>query len=113
MIKTSEKPPTEKQVIELFIGKSQWSNAWRPTFNKVSQYFPEMVKWLQGDADSKTAEELWGVEVKYTLKTLQEWMTKGGKPLKGKAKAVEEVVVKSSLKSEEKKKKKKSEKSEK
>ncbi|EDR04205.1 uncharacterized protein LACBIDRAFT_304896 [Laccaria bicolor S238N-H82] len=53
-----EKPPTEKQVTELFIGKSQWSNVWHPTFSRVSQHFPEMVKWLQGDADSKDTMEL-------------------------------------------------------
>jgi hypothetical protein len=111
-----EKPPTERQVTELFIGKSQWSNVWRPTFSRVSQHFPEMVKLLQGDADSKTAEELWGVEAKYTLKMLKEWMDRGGKPLKGKARAVEEPVAESSLKGlekdkEKKKKKKKSDKS--
>ena len=110
-----EKPPTEKQVTELFIGKSQWSNVWRPTFSRVCQHFPEMVKLLQGDADSKTPEELWGLEAKYTLKMLKEWMDRGGKPLKGKARAVEEPVAESSLKGlekdKDKKKKKKSDKS--
>ena len=38
-----EKPPTERQVTELFIGRSQWSNVWRPTFSRVSQHFPEML----------------------------------------------------------------------
>lgn len=111
-----ERPPTEKQVTELFIGKSQWSNVWRPTFSRVSQHFPEMVKWLKGEADDKTTEELWGIEVKFTLKMLKEWMDRGGKPLKGKAKVVEEPVAESSSKAlekekEKKKKKKKSEKS--
>lgn len=120
-----EKPPTERQVTELFIGKSQWSNVWRPTFSRVLQHFPEMVKWLQHDADSKTAEELWGVDVKYTLKMLKEWMDKGGKPFKGKDKVVEEPIAESSSKAlekdksskasekdkEKKKKKKKSDKS--
>ena len=69
-----EKPSTERQVTELFIGKSQWNNAWCPTFSRVSQHFPEMVKWLQGDADSKDTEELLGIDVKYTLKMLKEWM---------------------------------------
>jgi len=69
-----EKPPTERQVTELFIGKSQWSNVWCPTFSRVSQHFPEMVKWLQGDADRKAMEELWGIGAKYTLKMLKEWM---------------------------------------
>ena len=69
-----EKPPTERQVTELFIGKSQWSNVWRPTFSRVSQHFPEMVKWLQLDADSKDTVELWGIDAKYTLKMLKEWM---------------------------------------
>ena len=104
-----EKPPTERQVTELFIGRSQWSNVWRPTFSRVSQHFPEMVKWLQHDADSKDTEELWGIEAKYTLKMLKEWMDQGGKPLKGKAKIVEEPVPESSLKGlgKEKEKKKK------
>jgi hypothetical protein len=102
-----EKPPTERQVTELFIGKSQWSNSWCPTFSRVSQHFPEMVKLLQGDADSKTAEELWGVEAKYTLKMLKEWMDKGGKPLKGKDRAVEESGAESSSKALEKEKEKK------
>ncbi|KIJ93929.1 hypothetical protein K443DRAFT_125432 [Laccaria amethystina LaAM-08-1] len=111
-----EKPPSERQVTELFIRKSQWSNVWHPTFSRVSQHFPEMVKLLQGDADSKTAEELWGVEAKYTLKMLKEWMDRGGKPLKGKSRAVEEPVAERSLKGlekdkEKKKKKKKSDKS--
>jgi hypothetical protein len=44
--KWPEKPPTERQVTELFIGKSQWMNVWRPTFSRVSQHFPEMVKLL-------------------------------------------------------------------
>ena len=114
-----EKPPTERQVTELFIGKSQWSNVWRPTFSRVSQHFPEMVKWLQLDADSKDTVELWGIDAKYTLKMLKEWMDQGGKPLKGKAKIVEEPVAESSSKGlgkekekeKEKKKKKKLEKS--
>jgi hypothetical protein len=111
-----EKAPTERQVTELFIGKSQWSNVWRPTFSRVLQHFPEMVKWLQGDADNKTTEELWGIEAKFTLKMLKEWMDRGGKPLKGKAKMVEEPVAESSSKGlekekEKKKKKKKMEKS--
>jgi hypothetical protein len=111
-----EKPPTEKQVTELFIGKSQWSNVWHPIFSRVSQHFPEMVKWLQGDADSKTAEELWGIEGRYNIKMLKDWMDRGGKPLKGKARAVEEPVAESSLKGSEKdkeKKKKKKKKSDK
>ena len=84
-----------------------------------------MVKWLQHDADSKTAEELWGVDVKYTLKMLKEWMDQGGKPFKGKDKVVEEPIAESSSKAlekdksskasekdkEKKKKKKKSDKS--
>jgi len=44
--KWPEKPPTERQVTELFIGKSQWMNVWCPTFSRVSQHFPEMVKLL-------------------------------------------------------------------
>jgi len=77
-----------------------------------------MVKFLQGDADSKHAEELWGVEAKYSLKMLKEWMDRGGKPSKGKDRAVEESVVESSSKAlekekEKKKKKKKSDKSDK
>jgi len=108
-----EKPPTERQVTELFIGKSQWSNSWRPIFSKVSQHFPEMVKLLRGDADCKTAEELWGVEAKYTLKMLKEWMDRGGKPSKGKDRAVEESVGESSSKALEKEKEKKKKKSDK
>jgi hypothetical protein len=115
--KWPEKPPTERQVTELFIGKSQWMNVWRPTFSRVSQHFPEMVKLLRGDSDSKTAEEIWGVEAKFTLKMLKEWMDRGGKPSKGKERAVEESVAESSLKAlekeKEKKKKKKSDKSDK
>ena len=113
-----EKPPTERQVTELFIGKSQWSNVWHPTFSRVSQHFPEMVKWLQRDADSKDTEELWGIDAEYTLKMLKEWMDQGGKPLKGKAKIVEEPVAESSSKGlgkekEKEKKKKKEEENEK
>ncbi|KAF8057813.1 hypothetical protein FPV67DRAFT_1400191, partial [Lyophyllum atratum] len=43
------KPPTEKEVIELVIGKSQWSKVWRPTFQRVTQYHSDMATWLNGD----------------------------------------------------------------
>ncbi|PPQ95154.1 hypothetical protein CVT25_013293 [Psilocybe cyanescens] len=110
--KWPDRPPTEKQVIELFIGKSQWSNMWCPTFKRAAQYFPKMSKWLNGDSDSMTAVELWGDDARaaqyfpkmskwlngdsdsmtavelwgddarYTLKILQEWMDNDGKMLK-------------------------------
>jgi hypothetical protein len=99
--KWPDRPPTEKQVIELFIGKSQWANMWRPTFSKATQYFPKMGKWLNGDPDSMTAVELWGIDAKYTLKNLQEWMDNNGKLPKKEiavAVAIEEKVKSSSSK---------------
>ncbi|EDR00207.1 uncharacterized protein LACBIDRAFT_334328 [Laccaria bicolor S238N-H82] len=104
-----EKTPTEKEVTELFIGKAsgamfgvQPSVEFYSTFQKC-----------------KDAEELWGIDAKYTLKMLKEWMDQGGKPLKGKARVVEEAVAESSSKGlgkekdKDKKKKKKKKKSEK
>jgi len=105
-----ERPPTAKQVIELFIGKTQWTGVWRPNFARVTKHFPQMTKWLNNDSDSKTAEELWGLDLKYTLKNLHDWMENGGKLLKGKEKVVEKIATTSqdsSGKEKDKKKKKK------
>ena len=111
-------PPTQKQVTELVIGKSQWSHVWQPTFLRVTQHFPKMTQWLNGDPDSLTEAELWGqyrgTKGKHTLKNLQAWMDNGGKISKGKERAVEEKIAgSSSTTSPEKKKKKKKKSSEK
>ncbi|KAF8058226.1 hypothetical protein FPV67DRAFT_1565621 [Lyophyllum atratum] len=105
------KPPTEKEVIELIIGKSQWSKVWRPTFQRVMQYHSDMATWLNGDT-TIDAETLWGVDLlDYKLKHLQEWLDNRGGLSKGKGKPEEQSVTQSPSKaSPEKKKKKKKEK---
>ena len=41
------KPPAEREVVEMFIGKSIWHDSWQPKFSCVIQHFPEMKKWLE------------------------------------------------------------------
>lgn len=102
-----ERPPTQKEVIELVIGKSQWGGTWLPNFKRAVTHFPKMVKFLEGDP-TVDAEELWGIPGEYRFTQLTAWMNGGGKPLKGKDKEVTEKAAESSSKvSPDKKSKKK------
>ena len=84
--------PTERDVIELFIGKTAWHNSWTPKFKAVITKYPLMQQWLEGDVSGPTTKEVWGVdndESSFKLKDLETWIRNGGQSvnLKGKAKA--------------------------
>ncbi len=112
------KPPAEREVVEMFIGKSTWHDSWQPKFSRVIQHFPEMKKWLEDNPTRQLTKQLWGREEDqpFKLKELQIWMDNDGslddaglKGSKGKAKA-KDTAMDTGGKSgsgEEKKKKKK------
>jgi len=88
--------PTERDVIELFIGKSAWHNSWTPKFKAIITKYPQMQQWLEGDVSGPTTKEVWGVAddgLSLKLKDLETWIRNGGilipqsSNLKGKAKA--------------------------
>jgi len=114
------KPPAEREVVEMFIGKSTWHDSWQPKFSHVIQHFPEMKKWLEDDPTRQLTEQLWGQEEEdqpFKLKELQISMDNDGclddavlKESKGKAKAKDTAMDtggKSGSGEEKKKKKKK------
>ena len=110
------KPPAEREVVEMFIGKSTWHDSWQPKFSRVIQHFPEMKKWLEDDPTRQLTKQLWGREEDqpFKLKELQIWMDNGGflddkgsKGSKGKAKATVDIGGASGSGEEKKKKKKK------
>ena len=110
------KPPAEREVVEMFIGKSTWHDSWQPKFSRVIQHFPEMKKWLEDDPTQQLTKQLWGREEDqpFKLKELQIWMDNGGflddkgsKGSKGKAKATVDIGGASGSGEEKKKKKKK------
>src|SRR6266568_6933700 len=110
------KPPAEREVVEMFIGKSTWHDSWQPKFSRVIQHFPEMKKWLEDDPTRQLTKQLWGQEEDqpFKLKELQIWMDNGGflddkgsKGSKGKAKATVDIDGASGSGEEKKKKKKK------
>ena len=110
------KPPAEREVVEMFIGKSTWHDSWQLKFSHVIQHFPEMKKWLEDDPTRQLTKQLWGREEDqpFKLKELQIWMDNGGflddkgsKGSKGKAKATVDIGGASGSGEEKKKKKKK------
>ena len=114
------KVPTEREVVEIFIGKSSWHHSWQPKFSHVIQHFPEMKKWLEDDPACQLTKTLWGQDedLPFKLKDLQIWMDHDGsldntglKVSKGKAKAKGKVAdtggAGGSGSGQEKKKKKK------
>ncbi len=110
------KPPAEREVVEMFIGKSTWHDSQQPKFSRVIQHFPEMKKWLEDDPTQQLTKQLWGREEDqpFKLKELQIWMDNGGflddkgsKGSKGKAKATVDIGGASGSGEEKKKKKKK------
>jgi hypothetical protein len=96
--------PSSMDVILLFIGKSAWYDTWSKTFPHVVKY-PEMVKWLKSEADSKPDLEVWGsVQNVYGFLDLIKWLENGGslvvekKSKKGKGKQKEKEKSKVSHK---------------
>ena len=51
---------TNKDVIEIFIGKSQYYSTWRALFGKVVMEFDDMKRWLEND-ETVTTKEVWRV----------------------------------------------------
>jgi len=73
------KPSIKRDIIAIFIGKSQYHAHWDPIFKKVIQHWPQMKQWLEEDTKSKPAEQVWGiVQDKFTLKDLEMWMKHNG-----------------------------------
>lgn len=96
---------TNKDVIEIFIGKSQYYSTWRALFGKVVTEFDDMKRWLEND-ETVTTKEVWRVvKPKYDFSDLEEWikteLEAGGK----KKKQVQEEGTKSGDKKKKKKKK--------
>jgi hypothetical protein len=50
---------TGADLIQLFISKSFWHSHYKPLFSKASNY-PDMLKWLDGEKDRLSDEDLWG-----------------------------------------------------
>ena len=110
------KTPTEREVVEIFIGKTTWHDSWQPKFSRIIQHFPEMKKWLEDNPTCQSTKTLWGQDEDqpFKLKDLQIWMDNGGslddpksKGLKGKAKAQDNSTMNTASGSGEQKKKKK------
>lgn len=110
------KAPMEREVIEIFIGKTTWHDSWQPKFSRVIQHFPEMKKWLEDSPDRQLTKKLWGrdEDQPFKLKDLQIWMDNGGslgdaksKELKGKAKAQDNAIDSADASGSGKQKKKK------
>lgn len=96
---------TNKDVIEIFIGKSQYYSTWRALFGKVVMEFDDMKRWLEND-ETVTTKEVWRVvKPKYDFSDLEEWikteLEAGGK----KKKQVQEEGTKNGDKKKKKKKK--------
>ncbi|TFK36180.1 hypothetical protein BDQ12DRAFT_699705 [Crucibulum laeve] len=66
------KKPSNKEVIELVIGKSMWHSYYKPAFHKISEY-PDMKEWLEGEENPPDDIDVWGFQ-------------KTGKPSKVKGK---------------------------
>jgi hypothetical protein len=78
---------TGADLIQLFVSKSFWHSHYKPLFSKVSNY-PDMLKWLDGEKDRLSDEDLWGYKKgSYNFKDLKVYMENTMK--KGKRKVKE------------------------
>ena len=78
---------TAVDLIQLFVSKSFWHSHYKPLFSKVS-HSPDMVAWLEGDADRLADQVLWGYQKSiYQYKDYLEEKEK--KKRKGRAKLSE------------------------
>ncbi len=67
--------PAQKDIIELFISKTQFYKTWRPLFGQVIQHYDGMAKWLEGASDAPSAKRIWGVgKAKYDFSDLEKWL---------------------------------------
>jgi hypothetical protein len=81
------KYPNKTEIISLFVAKTTWHNSYAKLFPTAEGY-EDMLAWLEGDSDSKSDLELWGVtKMKYSLTDLGEWLKKqkGKKVVKAKS----------------------------
>ena len=70
------KYPNKTEIIGLFVAKTTWHNSYAKLFPTAEGY-EDMLAWLEGDPNSKSDLELWGVtKLKYTLVDLEEWLKK-------------------------------------
>ena len=81
---------TAVDLIQLFVSKSFWHLHYKPLFSKVS-HSPDMVAWLEGDADRLADQVLWGYQKSvYQYKDLKGYLEeKEKKKGKGRAKLSE------------------------
>jgi len=87
------KYPNKTKIIGLFVVKTTWHNSYTKLFPTAEGY-EDMLAWLEGDPDSKSDLELWGVtKLKYSLIDLGKWLKKQ------KGKKVVKSVKKSAAKS--------------
>ena len=87
------KYPNKTEMIGLCVAKATWHNSCAKLFPTAEGY-EDMLAWLEGDPNSKSDLELWGVtKLKYTLVGLEEWLKKQ------KGKKVVKSMTKSASKS--------------
>jgi hypothetical protein len=79
-VKWPGKTPQTTEVAEILISKSTWYKPVQPNFKKVGRY-PQMVDWLERDADDDDPSDLevWGVEKsRYLHSDLTLWLNNSG-----------------------------------
>lgn len=64
----------QRDIIELFIGKSMWHEYLKTTFAMVADY-PKMKSWLEGGEDCPSDLEVWGaVKTSYNFADLEKYL---------------------------------------
>jgi hypothetical protein len=79
-VKWPGKTPQTTEIAEILISKSSWYKPIQPNFKKVGRY-PQMVDWLERDADDDDPSDLevWGVEKsRYHQSDLTLWLSNSG-----------------------------------
>ncbi len=67
--------PAQKDIIELFISKTQFYKTWRPLFGQVIQHYDGMAKWLESASDAPSAKKIWRAsKAKYDFSDLEKWL---------------------------------------
>ena len=74
--------PKETEVIDLFIGHTQYHQTWKPRFKAVLKDYPEMIKWLGKEEGAGSDLEVWK-KLKpnngfYSFSDLKVWIENGG-----------------------------------
>jgi hypothetical protein len=79
-VKWPGKTPQTAEIAEILISKSSWYKPIQPNFKKVGRY-PQMVDWLERDADDDDPSDLevWGLEkTRYLHSDLTLWLANSG-----------------------------------